>query len=344
MATVNKIKISLRCDELSNWTAKNTVLNNGELAIVNDAGNQLFKIGNGLSTFNQLPFFNENEVKTTTLSAQDVVAKSVSQGLKAKATPLGFAAGAFLSANANFSQTFGYNAETKADDIYAFVWNGDDERALLDYYQSHGKGTFSINPISGMQGVFIGENSLCAILSYYAKISVDNEAVQDFKMLHISYDEHAQLVNDENIDPHTIYVLSADGYDDQFGNRIINLGSPISADDAATKNYVDSEIAKIPQPDLSEFMKLSSESTQDISSNLSIDGCLSVRNLVVQDQVLRNGEALKEMLKTRQTQSKSTIHQTIQLYLQKLLMTSHTRGLTSKTIRLRQFRFQTRLQ
>ena len=191
MATVNKIKISLRCDELSNWTEKNPVLNNGELAIVNNAGNQSFKIGNGLSTFNQLPFFNENEVKTTTLSAQDVVAKSVSQGLKAKATPLGFAAGAFLSANANFSQAFGYNAETKADDIYAFVWNGDDERALLDYYQSHGKGTFSINPISGMQGVFIGENSLCAILSYYAKISVDNEAVQDFKMLHISYDEHA---------------------------------------------------------------------------------------------------------------------------------------------------------
>ena len=283
MATVNKIKISLRCDELSNWTAKNPVLNNGELAIVNNAGNQSFKIGNGLSTFNQLQFFNENEVKTTTLSAQDVVAKSVSQGLKAKATPLGFAAGAFLSANANFSQAFGYNAETKVDDTYAFVWNGDDARALLDYYQSHGKGTFSINPISGLQGVFIGENSLCASLSNYANVSVDNEAVQDFKLLHISYDEHAQLVNDENIDPHTIYVLSADGYDDQFGNRIINLGSPVSADDAATKNYVDSEIAKIPQPDLSEFVKLSSESAQDISSNLSIDGCLSVRNLVVQD-------------------------------------------------------------
>ena len=190
MATINKIKISLRCDELSNWTAKNPVLNNGELAIVNDAGNQLFKIGNGLSTFNQLPFFNENEVKTTTLSAQDVVAKSVSQGLKAKATPLGFAAGAFLSANANFSQAFGYNAETKADDIYAFVWNGDDERALLDYYQSHGKGTFSINPISGLQGVFVGENSLCAILSDYANVSVDNKSVKDFKLLHISYDEY----------------------------------------------------------------------------------------------------------------------------------------------------------
>ena len=69
MATVNKIKISLRCDELSNWTEKNPVLNNGELAIVNNAGNQSFKIGNGLSTFNQLPFFNENEVTTTTLSA-----------------------------------------------------------------------------------------------------------------------------------------------------------------------------------------------------------------------------------------------------------------------------------
>ena len=120
-------------------------------------------------------------------------------------------------------------------------------------------------------------------ISDFVKISVDNTLTKDFKLLHISYDEYAQLVADGKVDLHTMYVLSADGYDDQIGNRIINLGSPISADDAATKNYVDSEIAKIPQPDLSEFMKLSSESAQDISSNLSIDGCLSVRNLVVQD-------------------------------------------------------------
>jgi len=40
---------------------------------------------------------------------------------------------------------------------YAFVWNGDDTRAIGDYYESHGKGTFNINALSGLSGIFIGE-------------------------------------------------------------------------------------------------------------------------------------------------------------------------------------------
>lgn len=160
MTTINNLKISLRNDDLSNWIAKNPVLNKGELAIVNDEDNQLFKIGNGLSAFEELPYFNENQIQTNALSAQNLTAKSIAQGFNAKAIPLGFAAGAFLSANANFSQALGYNAETQTSDEYAFVWNGDNERELFDYYKSHGPGTMNINPLSGLDGFYIGEQTL----------------------------------------------------------------------------------------------------------------------------------------------------------------------------------------
>lgn len=322
-------KIALRTDTIQNWNALSSqVLLNGEVAIVlTDEKLPLFKIGDGIHKFYELPY-STKKISSDSINATDIIANSICQGIGSTAVPQGIAAGLNVHSNAVFSQAFGNNTTSK--DIYSFTWNGKPDQDATNPYQSHDIGSFNINPKDGPKGIYIGEQTLPEVISScipevdlseyykksetsstieisdaiqsaaattkdyvdskfdtiptdYAKISVDNEAVQDFKMLHISYDEHAQLVNDENIDPHTIYVLSADGYDDQFGNRIINLGSPISADDAATKNYVDSEIAKIPQPDLSEFMKLSSESTQDISSNLSIDGCLSVRNLVVQD-------------------------------------------------------------
>ena len=322
-------KIALRTDTIQNWNALSSqVLLNGEVAIVlTDEKLPLFKIGDGIHKFYELPY-STKKISSDFINATDIIANSICQGIGSTAVPQGIAAGLNVHSNAIFSQAFGNNTTSK--DIYSFTWNGKPDQDATNPYQSHDIGSFNVNPKDGPKGIYIGEQTLPEVISScipevdlseyykktetssaieisdaiqsaaattkdyvdskfdtiptdYAKISVDNEAVQDFKMLHISYDEHAQLVNDENIDPHTIYVLSADGYDDQFGNRIINLGSPVSADDAATKNYVDSEIAKIPQPDLSEFMKLSSESTQDISSNLSIDGCLSVRNLVVQD-------------------------------------------------------------
>ena len=322
-------KIALRTDTIQNWNALSSqVLLNGEVAIVlTDEKLPLFKIGDGIHKFYELPY-STKKISSDFINATDIIANSICQGIGSTAVPQGIAAGLNVHSNAIFSQAFGNNTTSK--DIYSFTWNGKPDQDATNPYQSHDIGSFNVNPKDGPKGIYIGEQTLPEVISScipevdlseyckksetssaieisdaiqsaaattkdyvdskfdtiptdYAKISVDNEAVQDFKMLHISYDEHAQLVNDKSIDPHTIYVLSADGYDDQFGNRIINLGSPISADDAATKNYVDSEIAKIPQPDLTEFVKLSSESAQDISSNLSIDGCLSVRNLVVQD-------------------------------------------------------------
>ena len=51
--TLQNVKISLRTDDLSNWTSSNPILKAGELAIVNDISADIvkFKVGNGLSTF-----------------------------------------------------------------------------------------------------------------------------------------------------------------------------------------------------------------------------------------------------------------------------------------------------
>ena len=79
----------------------------------------------------------------------------MSQGLHASSVPYGFAAGAYLCANANFSQALGFGSHAISTDTYAFVWNGDDTRAIEDYYTSHGRGTFSVNPLSGLSVSFL---------------------------------------------------------------------------------------------------------------------------------------------------------------------------------------------
>ena len=77
--TVSNVRISLRKDDLSNWVSCDPVLRNGEIAIATDAdGNELLKIGNGISSFGQLDFLNQNVVRTETVQAGQVRAKSVS--------------------------------------------------------------------------------------------------------------------------------------------------------------------------------------------------------------------------------------------------------------------------
>lgn len=112
-------------------------------------------------------------------------------------------------------------------------------------------------------------------MNYCAKVSVDNEHAQDLHLRHISYDDYAQLVVDENADPHTVYVLSGEGYDDQFGNRIANVAAPELSGDAANKAYVDGEIsnlsANLPKAGSSLFL------TDD---SLQLSGMQSDANIV----------------------------------------------------------------
>lgn len=61
----------------------------------------------------------------------------------------------------------------------------------------------------------------------------------------IAGEEYYKLVADEKTNPSVLYVVD-DLYLNAYGQTIKNVASPELSNDAATKNYVDLEIAKIP--------------------------------------------------------------------------------------------------
>ena len=268
--TLQNIKVSLRTDDLSNWVSADPILKNGELAVVNDisAGFVRFKAGNGLSTFQELPFINDIKVVTQMLEAGGIEAKYLQQGARANASPFGLAAGYCVSANASFSQSLGLNAETLQGDDYSFVWNGDDTATLGDFYQSNGKGSFSINPLSGLSGFYIGDQNLASLLSgkqdklsdsqmsavdsgidsgkvqkYDAyesaideKITIDDRISgicehSDLSIIKLSSGEYEQLVSDSQTLSNCLYVVQ-DDFLNAFNQQIKNLADATQSSDA----------------------------------------------------------------------------------------------------------------
>lgn len=52
-----KTRIKHKRDTAANWTAENTILLNGEIAIVDDGNSTKLKIGDGSTAYNSLPFY-----------------------------------------------------------------------------------------------------------------------------------------------------------------------------------------------------------------------------------------------------------------------------------------------
>ena len=61
------------------------------------------------------------------------------------------------------SHASGYLSKTRVDDYNAFAWNGDDR--ITKPYESHGEGTFNINPVGGAGGFWIGEQTLSKVIA-----------------------------------------------------------------------------------------------------------------------------------------------------------------------------------
>jgi hypothetical protein len=53
-------RIAQRYDVLSNWQQEDPVLLNGEIAVVSSGKYSKFKVGNGVSSFSQLPYSDSN--------------------------------------------------------------------------------------------------------------------------------------------------------------------------------------------------------------------------------------------------------------------------------------------
>ena len=84
------------------------------------------------------------------------------------------AEGYLTTAAGNYSHAEGYNSQTKTDDKYAYSWNGDETRT--DPYVSHGQGTFNLNPVGGLDGIYVGEQKLSAVMA--TKTELDDLAAK----------------------------------------------------------------------------------------------------------------------------------------------------------------------
>lgn len=73
------------------------------------------------------------------------------------------AEGFSTTAAGNGSHAEGYKAQTKTDDNYAYSWNGDS--TITEPYLSHGKGTFNVNPVGGLDGIYVGEQKLSDVMA-----------------------------------------------------------------------------------------------------------------------------------------------------------------------------------
>lgn len=73
------------------------------------------------------------------------------------------AEGVYTISSGTGSHTSGLNSQTLEGHNYAFAWNGDHTR--MTPYTSHGAGTFNINPDGGLNGFWIGEQTLYTILT-----------------------------------------------------------------------------------------------------------------------------------------------------------------------------------
>ena len=89
------------------------------------------------------------------------------------------AEGTGTTASGYFSHAEGISAN--ANDDYSFAWNGD----LSITYNSHGRGTFNLNPLGGLSGLWIGESSLATILGEYAKKSGETNTVDFSSAQHV---------------------------------------------------------------------------------------------------------------------------------------------------------------
>ena len=76
------------------------------------------------------------------------------------------AEGTSTTASGGYSHASGFNSV--ASSITAFAWQGSSGYLDEPEYGSHGNGTFNLNPVGGLAGLWIGETNMATTLSAYA--------------------------------------------------------------------------------------------------------------------------------------------------------------------------------
>ena len=234
-----------RLDTLQNWQTRDPVLLSGELAIVSSSTRTQFKVGNGTSTFNQLPYTDAN--------------------LSTNAA----AVGTGVSAQTDGSFATGINAQASA--LNAFVFNGDNS-LILDQnnhlafpppYKDHGNGTFNVN--APLSDIYIQQSAFSDILSdkadkiaLDAKITIDDQisgicAQTDLSIVKLSANDYAELVSTNSTVSNCLYIVE-DDIINACGQQISNLAPGTSLSDAVNLEQLCDAVSSIQLPtDLSDF-------------------------------------------------------------------------------------------
>ena len=286
---VTQTRIKQRFDTEQNWLSSDVVLLDGELAVVSCNQQIRFKVGNGVSSFSQLKYVDQDQLSTVLVTAH-----AISQGSQSHSTPFGLAAGWHLSANADFSQALGVRSQTSAGHSFSFVWNGNQveyppvQIGTNDYYTSHGEGTFNINPLSGTSGFYIGEQTLqqaldavsasayeqisamsadlCSTTSSMSQTYVDGTK-NDLSVQHISMDDYAALVQTSAAISNVLYVVSSLEHADAFGMQVKNVAPAIDLSDAVNLEQLMSAVGSIELTDY--YLKSETSSASQISTALT---------------------------------------------------------------------------
>lgn len=262
MANSITTKISFRSDTLENWNQKNPILIKNELVVVDCGAQTRFKIGDGTSNFKDLKYLDEEKISTKSLEVGSAIAGTNS-----------LAAGTSVSADGQYSVALGYNSQAMSNQ--SFTWNGDNTYATK--YQSHGEGTFNINPRNGLNGMYIGQETFASILGAQDK-KIDNKiwvgssnsmsATAELSIQRISRDDYHNLVLENKTLSNVIYIVSGENQS-MYDQKITNLKNGTDAQDAATYGQLTSV-----QQDLSTGV-------QTLSSNVAqkfVDNAIEVEN------------------------------------------------------------------
>ena len=234
-------RIASRADTRENWELENPILLQGEIAIVFDGNNQLFKVGDGQKHFNELQYSFYDQFASEQINTSNLRAKSISQGYGSNINGIGGIATGYKSyVKSNFAQSHGYQSTVSSD--FGYVWNGDNQ---ISDYSDHGNGTFNINPKNGISGFYIGDDSLKEIinkeaptpdLSEYTKLSTFN-------------------ILSGQVDPTSQDVVSSGDYNRIYSDKMNNLTSVSNQMNIVLDNYDFSKsyVMKFTTPENSEI-------------------------------------------------------------------------------------------
>ena len=102
-----------------------------------------------------------------------------------------------------------------------------------------------------MSGFYIGDRNLKEVIegetSDFSKVTLISNDVaysKDLSVVKIAGEEYYKLVAGGKANPSALYAVD-DPYLNAYGQAIRNVALPELSNDAATKDYVDSEIAKM---------------------------------------------------------------------------------------------------